>query len=295
MYVFALPLAFLTAVVLLYLWRRRRSPAEARARLRSNLFVVIFLVYPTICNHAFGIFNCRALSETLVVLSSDYATECGTDLHRVFQLVAGLVIALVAFGIPAGFSAAMLAQARRVDASGATKIAGTVAVQLGISKRKAADVIREVAIGKDYGFLLRAYGPRHYWFENFDMLRKLLLVGVLVVVDRGSVAQVACAAVFSLGFIMLHFKLWPYKLPADNVFKALIEVQIFLTILIALVLKVDLAAVGETVGKGAHPYLPAPLEPIRKARGQSARWDSCHGNLPRSSLRDNPQAFTTSR
>jgi hypothetical protein len=81
------------------------------------------------------------------------------------------------------------------------------------------------------------------------MIRKLLLVGVLVVVGRGSVAQIVCAAGFSLLFIMLHFKLWPYKLSADNVFKAMVEVQIFLIIQVALVLKINLEAVGEVVDK----------------------------------------------
>ena len=177
LYVFALPLAFLAAVLVAYLWQRRRKAAEAREQLSSNVFVVVFLCYPTVCNHAFGLFNCRALSETLVVLSDDYSTECTTDLHRVFQLVAGLVIVVIAFGIPAGFVGALVAKARRFDAAGTDAIAGTVAAQLGISQGEASDVIREVAIGKDYGFLLRAYGPRHYWFENFDMVRKLLLVG----------------------------------------------------------------------------------------------------------------------
>jgi hypothetical protein len=251
LYVFALPLVFLAAVLVVYLWQRRRNPAEAREQLSSNVFIVVFLCYPTICNHAFGIFNCRQLSETLVVLSDDYSTECTTDLHRVFQILAGLVILVVAFGIPTGFVAALMTKARRFDAAGTAKIAGTVAAQMGISHSEASDVIREVAIGKDYGFLLRAYGPRHYWFENFDMVRKLLLVGVLVVADRGSVAQVVVAACLSLGFIVLHQSLWPYKLAADNVFKAQIEIQIFLTILVALVLKTDLRA--EAVGVRARP------------------------------------------
>ena len=71
-------------------------------------------------------------------------------------------------------------------------------------------------------------------------------VGVLVIADRGSVLQIVVAACLSLGFIVLHQSLWPYKLSADNVFKAAIEIQIFLTILVALVLKTDLRA--EAVG-----------------------------------------------
>ena len=69
---------------------------------------------------------------------------------------------------------------------------------------------------------------------------------MLVIADRGSVLQVVVAACLSLGFIVLHQSLWPYKLSADNLFKAAVEIQIFLTILVALVLKTDLRA--EAVG-----------------------------------------------
>jgi serine/threonine protein kinase len=251
LYALALPLALLAAIALRFLCRRRRDATAAWAQLRADAFLVSFVCYPTVCKHAFGIFNCRALSQTLVVLQSDYATECGTPAHTAASVVAGLVIIFVAVGIPLGFTASLVRRARAFDADkDAAEIGGTFAARMGISPREAADVIREVELGKDYGFLLRAYGPRYYWFENFDMVRKLLLVGVLVLVERGSIAQIACAACLSVSFIMMHFKLWPYKLSADSVFKALVEVQIFATVLAALVLKEDLS--GEVAGKGFY-------------------------------------------
>ena len=75
---------------------------------------------------------------------------------------------------------------------------------------------------------------------------------MLVIADRGSVLQVVVAACLSLGFIVLHQSLWPYKLSADNVFKAMVEVQIFLIIQVALVLKINLEAVGEVVDKNFY-------------------------------------------
>jgi hypothetical protein len=241
LYVFVLPLCFLAAVLVRYLCHRHSNPT-ARMQLSSNTFVVIFLCYPTVCNHAFGLLNCRVLSEELTVLADDYSTKCTTGEHMAFQGTAIGVIVVIAFGIPLGFTAILLSKARKFDGKKTEKTARAVAIQMHISESEAADIIREVAIGKDYGFLLRAYGPRHFCFENFDMLRKLLLVGILVVVSRGSVAQVNCAACLSFGFSVLHFKMWPYKMSWDNRFKACVEAQIWFTILIALTLKSDLSA-----------------------------------------------------
>jgi hypothetical protein len=216
LHVFILPLLFLLVVFVRYIWQRRSSLDNARAQLSSNIFIIIFLCYPSICNHAFGMFNCRLLADNLVVLEDDYSTRCDTGTHKLYKFIAGAVIVVVAFGIPGGFTVALVSKAREIDTVEVNKIAGTVAVQMSVSQSEAGDVIREVTIAKDYGFLLRAYGPRHYCFENFDMLRKLLLVGVLVVVDRGSVAQIAFAACLSFLFSVLHFRMWPYKLHFDN-------------------------------------------------------------------------------
>jgi hypothetical protein len=247
LYVFAMPLCLFMSVIMWYLWQRRHHPADARAQLLSNTFVVIFLCYPTVCHHAFGLFNCRVLSQSLQILADDYSTKCTTPKHKVFQTAAACVIAIFAFGIPLGFTIALVWKTRSFDVAGSTKLVRAAAEQMGITQEEASDIYREVTIGKDYGFLLRAYGPRHYCFENFDMVRKLLLVGVLVIVSRGSVAQVNCAAALSFAFSITHFKMWPYKLSWDNQFKAAIEGQIFVTILVALTLKNDLT--GEVAGE----------------------------------------------
>lgn len=70
-----------------------------------------------------------------------------------------------------------------------------------------------------------------------DMLRKMILVGVMVVLVPGSLFQIWVAALLSLFFLGAHFHSWPYKLPADNLLKAATEVMVFVTILAALVLK----------------------------------------------------------
>ena len=69
------------------------------------------------------------------------------------------------------------------------------------------------------------------------MLRKLCLVGMLVVAGRGSVAQLFLAVVISFASFSLQVRLEPYQHWEDNLFKAAVEVHIFLLVSIALVLK----------------------------------------------------------
>jgi hypothetical protein len=84
---------------------------------------------------------------------------------------------------------------------------------------------------------VNAYKPRFYYWEGYDMVRKLCLVGMLVVAGRGSVAQLFLAVVISFVTFSLQITLQPYKHWEDNLFKAAVEVHIFLLVSVALVLK----------------------------------------------------------
>eukprot|EP01052_Picozoa_sp_SAG31_P008867 SAG31_NODE_455_length_15433_cov_4.248728_2_plen_481_part_00 len=72
------------------------------------------------------------------------------------------------------------------------------------------------------------------------MLRKLVLVGFMVLVKRGSATQCALACVLSFMFFAAHVKAWPYKMQADNILKTTTEMQIFFTVLVALLTKNEL-------------------------------------------------------
>lgn len=69
------------------------------------------------------------------------------------------------------------------------------------------------------------------------MVRKLVLVGMLVLAGRGSVAQLFLAVCVSCTSLVLQVHLQPYKHPEDNAFKTSSEIHIFLVVTIALVLK----------------------------------------------------------
>jgi len=91
--------------------------------------------------------------------------------------------------------------------------------------------------------LTEAYRPQKwlvYW-ESVDMLRKLTLVGLVVLAGRGSVAQNMASSIVSFFFFALHVKTWPMKMAEDNILRATCEFHVFWTITTAFVMKSDLS------------------------------------------------------
>ena len=114
-------------------------------------------------------------------------------------------------------------------------------------------ILRDVtAMGESFSFLLDAYRFRCYYWEAFDLLRKLILVGLVLLVKRGSVAQNMVALVLSLAFLVLQTSTKPYKLHHDNIYRAATELHVFLVIAAGLALRSDLS--GEEVDKDWYDW-----------------------------------------
>ena len=73
-------------------------------------------------------------------------------------------------------------------------VARRVADELKLSDAMAADAIRDCNTGREYSFLVNSYKPRYYYWEGYDMIRKLMLVGMLVVTVLDELRM--CAWVF---------------------------------------------------------------------------------------------------
>jgi hypothetical protein len=242
-----LPLCALASCILLWRWDARRLGAHAAAkRLAANGFTAVFLLHPTISHWAFAAFDCRQLAPDLRVLRTDYAINCveypaGQHPPEYFRCLAAsaAVVVLFAFGVPLFTAAALRRKAHELHSSKVSPgVAAVVAAELGLdSTAVAEELIQEVELGVDYGFLLNAFRPSCYFWELLDILRKLVLVGVMVVCVPGSLFQIWVAALLSLLFLAAHFRSWPYKLAADNILKAVVEVLVLVSILVALVLK----------------------------------------------------------
>jgi WD40 repeat protein len=253
--VFVVPSVLLAAAYLWYAGERyygtqasesfrnsERVKSTAARRLRGNLSLVVFVLYPTICNEVFATFNCRQLAVEMTLLVSDYAVDCSTTQYDKYFVLAVCMAVLFCAGIPIAAAVVLGLEEQRTTATDAF-VAEALEGTWGIGKLEAVDAVLGVQLGRHYGFLIEAFRPGCFAWESLNMIRKLLMVGVIMVlVGRGTAAQLLIATMLSVLFLLLHIRSWPYKQLADNALKMAVEFQILCMVTVGLALKADPSA-----------------------------------------------------
>ena len=243
--VLGLPGMMSFVVFIIYLVQlKMRDHVEAMGAAKSNFAFVVFFCYPTICIVAFAAFMCRPLTAEKSFLELDDAVFCEDSSHVAMQVASGIVIVVVSISLPVALLVMLVRKARSYDLESRdsyTPVAKRLAVDLGVDVSTAAFAVRDIVLGRDFSFVMDAYNPKYLWWEAIDMLRKLVLVGLVLLAGRGSVFQLSVALVMSFSFFALHILTLPYKVMADNAFRAATELHVFVAIAVALVYKTDLS------------------------------------------------------
>ena len=225
--VFALPLVVFIGIGLNYLRVRRDENVDAVGQAQTGCFLTCFCLYPRMSKKIFEIYACRQLSATESWLEVDYGVSCTNGTHSFYASVAAILVLLVTLGLPLiGIIALVVATRRNRAAFDADSGAS-------FAEYNHARLLRH------YGLLIRVYRGEIIFYECIDWLRKMLLGGLLLLLHRGSIAQVFCGSCVSFGFFALHVHMKPYRKQPTNIFKACIEAQIFLTILITILLRFE--------------------------------------------------------
>jgi hypothetical protein len=86
-------------------------------------------------------------------------------------------------------------------------------------------------------FLTGSYKSEYWWFEIFELFRKLMLTGVLTLILPGSDSQIAIAVLFAMFGFFMYVYCKPYRDPRDNEFAIIAQFAVFLILYIGLVLK----------------------------------------------------------
>ena len=77
------------------------------------------------------------------------------------------------------------------------------------------------------------------------MTRKLLLVGLILLFDRGSVVQLSSALFVAVSFLSAQAAFQPFKLPPDNLLRFSTELHTVITILVLFTIKADADALTD--------------------------------------------------
>eukprot|EP01052_Picozoa_sp_SAG31_P056460 SAG31_NODE_16179_length_720_cov_0.723027_1_plen_226_part_01 len=87
---------------------------RVRNRFRSRIFLILYLMYPTLVQTIFETFNCRQLDYSLSFHRSDYSLSCNSDLYTITQIYAYFAVALMPLGIPLVFLFLLVVNRKRL-------------------------------------------------------------------------------------------------------------------------------------------------------------------------------------
>eukprot|EP01045_Picozoa_sp_COSAG04_P013252 COSAG04_NODE_930_length_9363_cov_28.745898_4_plen_1224_part_00 len=237
--IFVVPLFILTVCQLIYMSQKRTLTAiiaagaadasglhALKVKLKQNLFVGIFLIYPTITTTLFRVPQCEEFGEKSFH-EDDYTIDCGTNEFVATVAFAIFIILLIPIGVPVVFLILML---RAKQSNG-----GVVnATALGGAKLAADDADDE---SDTYGFLIRDYRPQYWYHEIVTYSRKLMLGGISVIMGRGTIAQTYFVITIEAFFQMHHMRTYPFVVYKHNVMEALGHCALMLLYAISLILR----------------------------------------------------------
>ena len=207
-------LMLVISVVRLLVQRNELSiSAVVLLAIRGGALQLLFLVYPILTNKAFEAFPCHEFNDGSAFLRVDVSIVCGGNTHAHAQVVAGTVMVLYPMGLLVGFRY-LLYKARHDITSG-----------------------KPSPLSEAIGFLHSEYRPALYWWELMEMLRRLILVGALVVFRQGSIEQVAFGTLFALVYSAIQMTAAPYRKFSDNFFASACSLLLSVLFLLCLLFK----------------------------------------------------------
>eukprot|EP01043_Picozoa_sp_COSAG02_P049204 COSAG02_NODE_4919_length_4836_cov_5.351488_1_plen_483_part_00 len=192
---------------------------------RGDYYFAFFLVYPTMTQTWFDHFNCRQLPD-MQVLQADYGIRCYEDSEWwVLACISIIGLIVISFGVPISMYLLM-----RRDWSKQMRL---------VKADKKSRVIAYRDFGRKYDFVVGDFKPEAYYAESLDLIRKLFLSGVLSLIAKGTVFQSFCSVLFSMTFVMLHIKTWPYPFASANLLKLFTDLQLVFVSLVGMLLRFD--------------------------------------------------------
>jgi hypothetical protein len=90
-----------------------------------------------------------------------------------------------------------------------------------------------------YGFIFKDYGPVYFFWEIWDLMRKLTMSGLLIFFDKGSADQLSIAILFSTLACVVHARAFPYTDEMANWIQFFVLLSLELTLFGSLILKMQ--------------------------------------------------------
>lgn len=255
----AVPLVIIVALALAANLIRRRAPDHPAVMLCStSWFFVLFLVYPGCSSAVFSAFICDPLEDGTPMLRVDYSVVCWEGDHLAIAGYALLMGVIYPLGTPCLYAAMLYANRATLEAiraaelsAGAKQVQATYRRAAG-STSSPASVLTEAAAARAAEArasrrelppvlqkLTAGYEMRCYWFELFECLRKILLVGLPVLLPAGSSAQLMFGLLVCFISMAVYSTYAPYVRDGDDRLAKICQLSLFFSLASSIALKME--------------------------------------------------------
>jgi len=256
----ALPLLVIVLLVsFAQLLQRCFRRSDLAALCSSASFFVLFLVYPSCSSAVFQALICDPLEEGgIAMLRVDYSITCWEGEHVSIMMYAFLMAVVYPLGTPLYFLAllyvnrAALETIRCVELKASVSEAESlVAAKAGRAEASERSTSDAASLSEEAAKLRRSLPPavqkltagytmRCYWFEIFECVRKLCLVGLPVILQpSGSAAQLMCGLIVCFLSMSMLSTYAPYIDPSDNFLAKVAQVSLFFSLVSSIALKLE--------------------------------------------------------
>ena len=191
---------------------RKKALADVRDVASGRLFLLVFLLYPSVTNKIFEGLSCRSLGEDKSVLYVDYSIDCGSLEYYTLAILCLALVVIWPIGLPSGLLYYMWKEKDDI-------------------KKQDADTLQK------FSFVLGDYDAEHWYWEVVELSRKLILTGIIGLFQRGSIAQVVAATMLSFFFFAITIREQPFQTKHLNIIKVVSEIQLFVILLVCCVLQ----------------------------------------------------------
>ena len=201
-----------------------RIKKKLRGVMDSIILVVLYAVLPSVSTTVFGAFPCDELDTGEKFLIADYAINCDESSYSLFAAYAGVMMVVYPIGVPVLYGWLLVRKKEHITQP--------------VAEREEDNELAGLA------FLFDQYKPKYWYFEVVVTVLRLLLTGVLGLIEPGSATQLCVGMIITFGAVMQLCDSKPYENGRDSVLSILGYVQIFLVMLCALMMKVQAFAEG---------------------------------------------------
>ena len=179
------------------------------------VILVVYIFLPLSSRALFGCFRCEDFDDGSELLQADYSLSCKDDRYTLMVAYALVMLFIWPLGIPALFSVLLWRRREQLQVLGVAKDrselgqpAATEAELLKIrDDDESLDLIR---------LLFDAYRPEAWYWELVVTLRRLLITGAIVLLEKGSVVQYTAGLMLCFVAACMQASYQPYRELSEN-------------------------------------------------------------------------------